>query len=71
MPTPELLAHGSVQYEVAQNVGWDQRRLAASAHQQFALFHEDRPALELSWYHPPGELPFGVQRINSTPCFKS
>ena len=29
-------ADGSVQFEVAQNVGWDQRRFAASAHHQFS-----------------------------------
>ena len=34
MPALEQLADGSVQYEVAQNVVWDQRRLAAPAHHE-------------------------------------
>ncbi len=44
--------HGSVQFEVAQNVGWDQRRFAALAHHQFSKVFHGGPALEASWSHP-------------------
>jgi len=44
--------HGSAQFELAKNAGWDQRRFAAPVHQQFAMFHDGGPALEASWSHP-------------------
>ncbi len=44
--------HGSVQFEVAQNVGWDQRRFAAPAHHQFLKVFHGGPALEASLSHP-------------------
>ena len=39
-------------FEAGQDVGWDQRRFAAPAHQQFSTFPDGGPALELSWSHP-------------------
>ena len=39
-------------YLAGQDVGWDQRRFAAPAHQQFSMFHDGGPALEASWSHP-------------------
>ena len=47
-----LERQGQCVFEVGQNVGWDQRRFAAPAHQQFATFEEGGPALEASWSHP-------------------
>jgi hypothetical protein len=38
--------------DVEQDVGWDQRRFAAPAHQQIPTFHHGGPALEASWSHP-------------------
>ncbi len=36
----------------AKPVGWDQRRFAAPAHQDFSTFPDGGPALEASWSHP-------------------
>ena len=36
----------------AQLVGWDQRRFAAPAHQDFSMFSDGGPALEACWSHP-------------------
>ena len=36
-------------------VGWDQRRFAAPAHQQFSKFPYGGSALEASWSHPREE----------------
>ena len=44
--------HGSVQFEFAEHVGWDQRRFAAPAHHDFPLRRDGGPALEASWSHP-------------------
>ena len=43
---------GSVQLELAQDVGWDQWRFAAPAHRQFSKIFHGGPALEASWSHP-------------------
>ena len=43
---------GSVQLELAQDVGWDQWRFATPAHRQFLIFFHGEPALEASWSHP-------------------
>ena len=55
--------HGSVQLEVAQNVGWDQRRFAAPAHHQFSMFSHAGLALEASWSHPTLKLARAVGRV--------
>ena len=57
-------SHGSVQFEVAKNVEWDQRRFAAPAHQQFSKIPHGGPALEASLSHPTlkrgrAVIPFG------------
>ena len=39
-------------FEAGEDVGWDQRRVAAPAHQKFAMFSDGGPALEASWSHP-------------------
>ena len=52
---PCRFSHGSVQFEVVQNVGWDQWRFAAPAHHEFSTFPDGGPAFELSWSHPPEE----------------
>ena len=43
---------GQCLFEFEQNVGWDQRRFAAPAHQQFAMFYDGGLVLEASWSHP-------------------
>ncbi len=43
---------GQCLFEAGQDVGWDQRRFAAPAHQQFTMFPDGGPALDASWPHP-------------------
>ena len=43
---------GKCLFEAGQCVGWDQRRFAAPAHQQFSMFQDGGPALEASLSHP-------------------
>ena len=49
---PRQISHGSGQFQSEQFVGWDQRRFAALAHQQFSIVFHGGPALEASWSHP-------------------
>ena len=52
MPCRTACPQGQCLFESEQDVGWDQRRFAAPAHQQFSMFHDGRLALEASWSHP-------------------
>ena len=53
MRQPQSLGYqGQCLFEFEQDVGWDQRRFAALAHQQFSKFPDGGPALEASWSHP-------------------
>ena len=37
--------------KLGRKLGWDQRRFAAPAHQQFSMFPDGEPALEANWSH--------------------
>ncbi len=47
-----LLQQGQCLFESEQDVGWDQRRFAAPAHQQFSMLPDGGPALQANWSHP-------------------
>ena len=62
-----LIRHGTLRagqclFESGQDVGWDQRRFAAPAHQQFSMFYDGEPALEASWSHPTLKMAMALER---------
>ena len=59
--------HGQCHFEAGQDVGWDQRRFAAPAHQQFSKFPDGGPALEASWSHPTLNKAMALSHVSAFP----